>query len=416
VLFPVAALVFSRVTFAGLVLNFLAIPLMAVAQIAGMALVPIALVSPAAAALMGWIAHVGAAGLVWSADFVRFVPILSYRVAPPAWSVVLAYYGALGAWWNLRRRRADVVGSAESHVARRARGSAACIAMATALWILLDPRTILASRGDGRLHVTFLDVGQGDAIFVVFPRGSTLLVDAGGLSPASYDVGDRVVAPVIRDAGFYRLDYLALTHGDPDHIGGAASILEEFRPREVWEGIPVPRSTPLATLRQQTHERGGQWLNVYAGTRRVVDEVEVIARHPGVEDWERQKVRNDDSLVLELRWRDISILLTGDIGRIPERTLAQTIPRAKLRVVKIPHHGSLTSSSEDFVRALQPQVAVVSAGRSNHFGHPVPEVLERYTAVGAELFRTDRNGAVVVDTDGFSLAVSTFTGKRLALP
>jgi competence protein ComEC len=416
VLFPVAALVFSRVTFAGLVLNFLAIPLMAVAQIAGMALVPIALVSPAAAALMGWIAHVGAAGLVWSADFVRFVPILSYRVAPPAWSVVLAYYGALGAWWNLRRRRADVVGSAESDVARRARGSAACIAIATALWILLDPRTILTSRGDGRLHVTFVDVGQGDAIFAVFPHGSTLLVDAGGLSPASFDVGDRVVAPVIRDAGFYRLDYLVLTHGDPDHIGGAASILDEFRPREVWEGIPVPRSTPLTTLRQQTHERGGQWLNVYAGTRRVVDEVEVIARHPGVEDWERQKVRNDDSLVLELRWRDISILLTGDIGRIPERTLAQTIPRAKLRVVKIPHHGSLTSSSEDFVRALQPQVAVVSAGRSNHFGHPVPEVLDRYTAVGAELFRTDRNGAVVVDTDGFSLAVSTFTGKRLPLP
>ena len=111
-------------------------------------------------------------------------------------------------------------------------GSAACVAVATALWILLDPRTILASRGDGRLHVTFVDVGQGDAIFVVFPHGSTLLVDAGGLSSASFDVGDRVVAPVIRDAGFYRLDYLALTHGDPDHIGGAASD-----PR----GIPAAR-------------------------------------------------------------------------------------------------------------------------------------------------------------------------------
>jgi competence protein ComEC len=237
-LFPVNALVFSRVTFAGLALNFLAIPLMAVAQIAGMALVPIALVSPAGAALVGWIAHVGAIGLIWSADFVRFVPISSYRIAPPAWAVVLVYYGALGAWWILRRRRADLVGSAESDVARRARGSAACIAIATALWIVLDPSTIVASRGDGRLHMTFVDVGQGDAIFVVFPHGSTLLVDAGGLSPASFDVGDRVVAPVIRDAGFYRLDYLALTHGDPDHIGGAASIIEEFRPREVWEGIP----------------------------------------------------------------------------------------------------------------------------------------------------------------------------------
>ena len=142
----------------------------------------------------------------------------------------------------------------------------------------------------------------------------------------------------------------------------------------------------------------------------------MIARHPGVEDWERQKVRNDDSLVLELRWRDISILLTGDIGRIPERTLAQTIPPARVRVVKIPHHGSLTSSSEDFVRALQPQVAVVSTGRSNHFGHPVPEVLERYRVVGAEIFRTDRDGAVIVETDGTSLAVHGFTGRYLDLP
>jgi competence protein ComEC len=415
VLFPVAALVFSRVTFAGLVLNFLAIPLMAVAQIAGMALVPIALVSPAAAALIGWIAHIGAAGLVWTADFVRFAPILSYRVAPPPWLVVLAYYGALGAWWILRRRRANV-GSAESGVARRARGAAACLAVATALWILLDPRTILASRGDGRLHVTFVDVGQGDAIFAVFPHGSTLLVDTGGLSSSSFDIGDRVVAPVIRDTGFYRLDFVALTHGDPDHINGAVSILEEFRPREIWEGIPVPRSAPLTALRQLAHETGSEWRTVYAGTRQVIDDVEVNVRHPDVEDWERQKVRNDDSLVLELRWRDVSILLTGDIGRIPERTLATTIPPAKLRVVKIPHHGSLTSSSEEFVRALRPDIAVVSAGRSNHFGHPVPEVLERYRAVGAETFRTDRDGGVVVDTDGFSLAVSTFTGKRLPLP
>jgi competence protein ComEC len=264
--------------------------------------------------------------------------------------------------------------------------------------------------------VTFVDVGQGDAMFVVLPHGSTLLVDAGGVSSASFDVGDRVVAPVIRDAGFYRLDYVALTHGDPDHIGGAASILEEFRPREIWEGIPVPRSGPLTALRQLAHETGGQWSNVYAGTRRVFDEVEVIARHPGVEDWERQKVRNDDSLVLELRWRDVSIVLTGDIGRIPERTLAQTIPPARVRVVKIPHHGSLTSSSEEFVRALKPQLAVVSAGRSNHFGHPVPEVLERYRAVGAEIFRTDRDGAVTVQSDGSSMSIRSFKGRQFDLP
>jgi competence protein ComEC len=141
----------------------------------------------------------------------------------------------------------------------------------------------------------------------------------------------------------------------------------------------------------------------------------VVARHPRAADWERQKVRNDDSMVLELRWRNLSVLLTGDIGRSVEREIGPSIPAARLRVLKIPHHGSLTSSAPEFVNAVRPQIAVVSAGRSNHFGHPVPEVLERYTAIGAEIFRTDRDGAVTVDSDGYSIDVRTFTGRHLSV-
>ena len=110
---------------------------------------------------------------------------------------------------------------------------------------------------------------------------------------------------------------------------------------------------------------------------------------------------------------DVSIVLTGDIGAATERQIAATFPPARLRVVKIPHHGSLTSSTREFVAALGPQVAIVSAGRSNRFGHPVPEVLERYRAIGAEVFRTDRDGAVTVDSDGYWLRVRTFSGRRL---
>ena len=396
-LLPVGAFVFSRVTFAGLGLNFLAIPLMGVAQVAGMALVPLALVSTRLATAAGFVAHLGAAGLVWSAELVQFAPAVVFRVAPPGWLVMVIYYVALVAWWTgWRRTRAAVV------------------VVLTAVWIVAEPWTVLAARGDGQLHVTFLDVGQGDSILVRFPQGSTLLVDAGGLtsSSSSYDIGDRVVAPVLRREGIRRLDYVALTHGDPDHIGGAASMIREFRPREVWEGIPVPRFAPLTALREQAEAVRATWVNVYAGRRIMVDGVSVTELSPRPAGWERQRVRNDDSIVLELLWRDVSILLTGDIGKAVEHELVRTITSAPIRVLKVPHHGSFTSSSMEFVNALRPQIAVVSVGRSNHFGHPAPAVLQRYQDAGVAMFRTDQNGAVTLDTDGRSVDVRAFTGQR----
>jgi competence protein ComEC len=401
-LFPVGALVFSRVTFAGLALNFLAIPLMAVAQVAGMAVVPLAVVSTSAALVAGWLAHIGAAGLVWSAGLVRWAPLVSYRVAQPAlWACGLYYAAAAIALASRGGLRA----------------AAAAAGVFAAVWILAEPWTLAAAGGDGHLHLTFIDVGQGDSAFVRFPRGTTLLVDAGGLSPsASFDIGDRVVAPVLREAGVRRLDYVALTHGDPDHIGGARSIVSEFRPREVWEGIPVPRFAPLTALRVEAQAAGIKWSNVRAGDHIQVDGVGLRVVHPAPAEWERQKVRNDDSIVIELRWQDVSIVLTGDVGNAVERTIADALEPARLRVLKVAHHGSLTSSTEAFVRAAHPSVAIVSVGRSNHFGHPALQVLDRYRAIGAALFRTDQDGAVMVDTDGNSVNVHTFLGRRLSLP
>ena len=433
-LFPVGALVFSRVTFAGLALNFLAIPLMGVAQLAGMAVVPASLISAQLAGAAGWIAHIGAGGLVWSADLVRFAPVLTYRVAPPSWGAVIVYYVSMVTCWTLWRRRLESSGGAppslggfselrrgRQDLERRFIGYVRRTAMATALvgavWILAQPWALRATRGDGLLHVTFLDVGQGDSLLLRFPQGSTMLVDAGGLAGSTgFDIGDRVVAPVLRERGIRHLDYVVLTHGDPDHIGGAMAIVREFRPREVWEGIPVPAFEPLAALRVDAQAVGAHWRNVYRGDRLSVDGVDIEAAHPGPTDWERQKVRNDDSIVLDVRWRDVSLLLTGDIGREVERTLGEERPAAPLRVLKVPHHGSLTSSSPEFLQAIRPQIAVFSAGRANHFGHPAPQVLERYRDIGAAIFRTDQDGAIMLDTDGHYLDVHTFTSRALHLP
>jgi competence protein ComEC len=389
-LFPAGAMFFSRVTFAGLVLNFVAIPLMAVAQVAGMAIVPLTLVWGQLADAAGFVAYLGAEGLVRSAELVRFAPALTFRVAPPSWWVVALYYVALVTWWRTRRLPPMIAASA------------------AALWMLAEPWSWATSRGDGQMHVAFLDVGQGDSAFVRLPRGTTILIDAGGLAGASsFDIGDRVVAPVLRYAGVRRLDYLVLTHGDPDHIGGAGAIVDEFRPRQVWEGIPVPRFEPLQVLKAAVLDRGLTWTNVMAGDHLRLDDVDVSVWHPSPADWERQRVRNDDSIVLELRWRDVSFVFTGDVGSAVERTLEHRFASGPFRILKVPHHGSLTSSSPDFVRTLRPQVAVFSAGRSNHFGHPSPVVIQRYEQAGSRIVRTDRDGEIDLASDGYSVDVRT---------
>jgi competence protein ComEC len=414
-LLPIAAFLFSRVTVAGLVLNFAAIPLMAVAQIAGMALVPAAALPPLALAL-GWIAHVGAEGLVRSADLVEVVPMLTWRVAPPSLVAVIVYYCGLIGAWTLWRLAIQVLGSRESWTLRFVRRSAVCAAVLSLLWIVAEPWIALTHAGDGRLQVTFIDVGQGDAALVRFPNGSTLLVDAGGLPGASsFDVGDRVVAPVLRHSGIRALDVVALTHGDVDHIGGADAMLSEFRPHDVWEGIPVPPHEPLRALRRTAERIGATWTNIQTNDLATIDGVQILMRHPGIADWQRQDVRNDDSIVLEILWHDVSIVLTGDIGKETERAIAPLFPPSPLRIVKVPHHGSLTSSTVEFIRALSPRAAVVSVGRSNTFGHPSPEVIDRYRRAGADLFRTDQDGAVSLETDGYVVDIHTFTGRRTFL-
>jgi competence protein ComEC len=405
-LMPVGARLFSRVTFAGLVLNFAAIPLMAAAQVAGMAAVILSAIAAPLAAAAGWIAHAGADGLVRSAKLVDLVPVVAWRVAPPHWVVMSAYYGGLlTAWQGMPGLRAS-----RAHV----RLVAAGLTLTSAAWILVEPSRLVTSRGDGSLRLTFMDVGQGDATLVRFPRGHALLVDSGGLAGASsFDIGDRVVGAVLRHYGIRRLDAAAITHGDADHAGGFGSVLRDFRPRDVWEGVPVPRSAPLLGLRGAATAGGARWTNVQAHDRFTIDDVEVIVRHPGIPDWERQEVRNDDSIVLELRCRDVSVVLAGDIGRETERAIAPLFPTAGIRVLKVPHHGSLTSSSREFLDRLAPRVAIISAGRNNTFGHPAPDVMSRYHEIGAQIFRTDQDGAVMVDTDGYSVDVHSFSGRWL---
>lgn len=155
---------------------------------------------------------------------------------------------------------------------------------------------------------------------------------------------------------------------------------------------------------------GARWTTIQRADETSIDGVGVIVHHPTRPDWERQDPRNNDSIVIELRWRDVSIVLPGDIGRDVEAEIGGQFEPARLRVLKVARHGSASSSSERWLSQLRPTIAVVSAGRNNPFGHPAPAVLARYESVGAAMYRTDRDGGISIDTDGADLVVHTVNG------
>jgi competence protein ComEC len=402
-LIPVSALLFSRITIAGLALNFIAIPMMAVVQGAAMCTLAASEAVPRIADASGYITHLATVGLLRSAALVDLAPWTSQHVVPPAVWVIALYYACCALLFIRRLWRVGAVG-----VAVVSAVMVAGPALATNVDIERTP--------SGLLRVVFLDVGQGDATLVRFPDGRAVLVDAGGLPGAAFDMGERVVAPALRALGVRSIDTLVLTHGDPDHIGGAPAVVRGFLPHQVWEGVPVPPHVPLRELAATARLLGSTWRSVQSGDRERSGGVEVRVLHPPSPEWERQRVRNEDSVVIELRLGNVSIVLPGDIGHEAEQMLTPRLATAPITIVKAPHHGSATSSSEAFIAALHPSAVIFSAGRNNRFGHPTPAVVERYLSANCVLFRTDEDGAIVLDTDGQVVPITTWaSGRKVTL-
>src|SRR5687768_6155754 len=401
VLMPIAAFVFQRVTVAGLVVNLAAVPSMAIVQVAAMMTAAADAVGlTGIAGHAGLVTHLGVRGLIDSAIVVDAAPWLTWRVPSPPLLLMVAYYGLLIA----------VVGA---QLSARTQRLLALSAGAAFLWIAIAPDTLARRFGDGKMHVTLLDVGQGDSILATLPNGRTLLIDTGGVSlRGAFDIGDRVIGPALRARGIARLDYLAITHGDPDHIGGAVSLVRDFKPAEIWYGVFVNQHQPTLMLQQAAARSRSTWRWLQRGDRMDLGGVELRVHHPTLPDWERQKVRNDDSLVMELRYGQVSVLLTGDIGREVEQSLMPSLDLLPTVVLKSPHHGSGTSSSDEFIKAIKPAVVMIGVGRANPYGHPLLYVLKRYTDVGAKVLRTDLFGQIELVTDGETIEVATFVNTK----
>jgi competence protein ComEC len=278
--------------------------------------------------------------------------------------------------------------------------------------------------GRGQLQVTFLDVGQGDASLVRFPQGGTMLIDGGGSYRDDVDLGALVVAPFLWHTRVRRLDYLVATHPQADHAKGLLFPLHNFPVHQFWDNGARVYAKWYGDIRREAEQRG-LYRDVMADSPNAttVDGVHLELLHPTATfqpQMKRQGSRqeagdNNRSLVLKLTYGAVSVLFTGDIEQEAESFMLQSGEDLRATILKVPHHGSRTSSTEPFVRAVNPSVAVISVQRDSRFGHPHPLVVERYMTLGAHIFRTDAHGAITIRTDGRSLWVEPYIGESVTL-
>lgn len=402
----VSAHYFHRLTWSGILGNLFILPFASCIVLLGMFLIPVEIVLPWLGKLLGPLLGWLCLGLEGVAEFASELESLNLRVPTPT------------PWASMAFLCASILLAVL--VSRRSRFAihAGIGLLMACVWLSFPARRAVCRRGE--LEVTAMDVGQGDALLICFPGGSSMLVDAGGTIPIPgspvrrQDIGETVVSAYLWHRGISEIDYVVLSHDHFDHMGGLEAVFENFRVGEFWMG-PDAENRKMDWLRRRAARAGAKiiWpLRAAADTIvRNIDGVRVeVLSPPG--DWEPTRVSNNDSIVLRLTYGSREILLAGDIESRMERALAAGGFTLKSDVLKVPHHGSRTSSTPEFLSRVSPQISIVSVGAHGRFGHPDPEVLERLAFGNKLLYTTPASGAISIRTDGNRLQVETFYGSN----
>ncbi len=287
--------------------------------------------------------------------------------------------------------------------------------------IVLHPFS--AGRPDGKLHIDFLDVGQGDSAVLTMPDGTTLLVDGGGrpsfnqtqeedgdpvFERDTRSIGEGVVSQYLWSRGMDQVDYILATHADADHIDGLNDVARNFRVRLAMVARTPADDPEYARFAATMKESGVPVDQIGAGDVLHFGSVSAAVLWPPPTRDEKAPSGNNDSIMLLVRYGEKSFLLTGDIEKQGETAVLTERVDLGTDLVKVAHHGSKTSSIEAFVAATHPSLAIISVGRTSMFGHPNKEVVERWRASGAEVMTTGQKGTISVVTDGRVLSVNTF--------
>lgn len=402
---PIVSLYFNRCSPWGLPANLIVVP------ITGFVVVPLGLLSSlllfVAEPLAMVTVQIMQVFLNLSAAAVYFfsrMPYADYRTATPTIPELVLYYAGLFLLFTGRR----------SPMRRYALTAVGFIFIINCgYWhyqVHLNPR----------LRITAIDVGQGDAALLQLPKGKAMLIDGGGSYDNSFDLGGMVVAPLLWKKKIKHIDVLVLSHPHPDHLNGLIPVMKHFSIGEVWtNGASIETDAFKEFEGIRAAKKIKQAVMARGHPPAYINGVGIEFLHPGQSCGESMITSandrmNNNSLALRLTFREVNIIFTGDMYAAAEREIMALFPGLRSTILKIPHHGSATSSSKAFLEKLAPRIALLSVGRDNSFNLPHPAVIKRYENIGCTVYRTDEDGAVTVETDGQFVHIRTYLDRNQA--
>ncbi len=390
---PILAYHFNSILWISLLTNAVILPMMVF-------ILPLAFALEGALFIDDTLSHIIAWPLTMLIKFIfsiaslyGYLPLLSYRIPnPPIYLIILYYLSA----WSLRYLKG-----------RRFKA----ISFVLLIFFLMLITTYPFPPERKELFVTtFIDVGQGESAFIVSPDGTSVLIDGGGRWGKRFDAGEMVVSKFLWNQGRKSVHTLILSHLHADHAGGAPSILENFHVNEIILSEREKSEKLFSEIEDLCLTRGTKIHFVYDDLIIHFDHFSMeIFQHDYEED---HLVRgNERSLIVKVTCGQVHFLFTGDAPSSVEKALVESGKNLRSNILKIAHHGSNDASSQIFLNAVKPETCIISCGADNQWGHPMPQVLERITNIGAELYRTDKHGAIIIQTDKTSYMAESYLRK-----
>jgi len=394
---PVTITHFNRMSLIAVIPNMLVAPMLEFITILGMLMAIFGQFSLFLSRMIGYLNNVFLSVILYITKWTSDIPFAVIRTITPPLLMIAAYYVIV--WYLLWYKPLKKIRLKLRH--------AAVVMSLAALFVLA------AVIRPAYLEIVFLDIGQGDSAFIRTYSGKTILIDGGGGSDPTVDsgIGEKVVIPFLLDSAVRRLDAVIATHPHSDHIQGLIDVLELIK----TDMLIIPSMQDETGFRDLLLIAASKNIPVFrcAGgdTIRLDDMTEMRVLNPEHECDSDEESLNNASLVIKLCYEQTSFLFTGDLEAEAEEAILKKAQDLSADVIKIAHHGSSTSTGESFLRAVDPEVAIISVG-SNNFGHPSAEVLRRLEKYGTEYFRTDECGAVIVRSSGKDIRIRrTVAGK-----